>query len=308
MAWMIGADKTIVANDGNSKLSSSPDICCIHTIVGAAPASAAHFSTNGAGKIWQHRDTIKQSAANYYGNNHIIAIENEDRSAYFPSWDKNDGHAVPGFTNAQIEAIAQICAWANKTHGIPLVQCPDSKRGSRGIAYHRQGIDGNWAGYAYSGRVAGGEVWTTSPGKVCPGDRRIAQIPQIIERARQIVGLGGDDLTPDEHMWLKGISDVLGAYYTASGGKQIGQAIWEIEQAIGDAYKLSNGKSIGQLVVTLNTAVAAISEKLNNVTTPDVDEVQVAQLIVTELVNRGVLTTEQVIEAVKQANKEQWSK
>jgi hypothetical protein len=60
----------------------------------------------------------------------------------------------------------------------------------------------NFRGFAYQGLVPGGEVWTTSPGKVCPGDRRISQIPQIIERAKQIVGGGGDDflsaLSPQE--------------------------------------------------------------------------------------------------------------
>ncbi len=238
MAWMVGPDKTIIANDGNSKLVSNPDIVCLHTIVGTAPASAAHFSTNGAGKIWQHRDTNKQSAANYYGNNHIIAIENEDRGAYFPAWNVNDGHAVPGFTNAQIEAIAQICAWANQTHGIPLVQCPNSKRGSRGIAYHRQGIDGNWAGYAYAGRVAGGEVWTTSKGKVCPGDRRIAQIPQIIDRAKQIVGTGGEDMSQQDVNNIKG--------FLWEGGPSTGDfdpavkpgsLMWRVQNLEGFIYK-----------------------------------------------------------------------
>lgn len=174
------------------------DVVCVHTIVGHPPANAAHFSTRADGYVWQSRDTRYRSAANYNGNPRVIAIENEDMGPAYGVWNTNDGHAVPGFTTAQIESIAQICAWANRSHGIPLVLCPDSRPGSRGIGYHRQGIDGNWAGFAYGGRVAGGEVWTTSPGKVCPGDRRINQvINQIIPRARQIAGLE-HDMTPDE--------------------------------------------------------------------------------------------------------------
>ena len=163
------------------------DIVCIHTIVGSAPAHAAHFSTHAGGQIDQSRDTDFRSGANLNGNHRIIAIENEDRGPTFGDWDTDDGHAVPAFTAAQIESIAQICAWVHETHAIPLVPCPDSKPGSSGIAYHRQGISGNFADYDFVGLVPGGEVWTKSPGKVCPGDRRIAQIPKIIARAKEIV-------------------------------------------------------------------------------------------------------------------------
>jgi hypothetical protein len=173
------------------------DIVCVHTIVGFAPAHAAHFSVHHDGTIDQSRDTRYRSAANLNGNHRVIAIENEDHGAGFPSWGTNDGHAVPALTAAQVEANAKILAWAHTTHGIPLQLCPNSKPTSRGLAYHRQGIDGNWAGYKYGGRVSGGEVWSTSRGKVCPGDRRIDQLPAILARAKQIVN-GDDDMTPAE--------------------------------------------------------------------------------------------------------------
>ena len=159
------------------------DIVCIHTIVGYAPAHAAHFSTHADGTIDQSRDTAYQSAANLNGNPRIIAIENEDHGKAF-NW-SNGG--VPPLTDAQVDACARILAWAHTEHGIPLQLCPDSKPGSRGLAYHRQGIDGNWSGYAYPGRVDGGEVWTEHPGKICPGDARIAQLPLILARAKAIV-------------------------------------------------------------------------------------------------------------------------
>jgi hypothetical protein len=183
MARMPGAE---FQGEHGSRSMSRFDIVCIHTIVGFAPAHAAHFSTHADGRIDQSRDTEFRSGANLDGNHRIIAIENEDHGPAFGQWDTKDGHAVPAFTEEQIEAIARICAWANETHAIPLEPCPDSKPDSRGIAYHRQGIDGNFADFDFGGRVSGGEVWTESPGKVCPGDRRIAQIPKIIARARQI--------------------------------------------------------------------------------------------------------------------------
>src|SRR5690606_3406917 len=77
------------------------DIVCIHTIVGYAPAHAAHFSTSGGGTIWQSRDTKYRSAANLNGNHRVIAIENADHGAGFPYWDTN-GSNVPPFTDKQI--------------------------------------------------------------------------------------------------------------------------------------------------------------------------------------------------------------
>jgi hypothetical protein len=187
MAVMPGA---VFLNAASSKPMTRYDIVCIHTIVGYAPAHAAHFSTKANGYIYQSRDTMYKGAANYEGNHRIISIENEDHGPAFGAWDTDNGHQVPAFTDAQVEAIAKICAWAYHTHGIPLVLAPNSKPGSRGIAYHRQGVDGNWAGYAFGGRVYGGELWTLADGKVCPGDRRISQlINRIIPRARVLAGL-----------------------------------------------------------------------------------------------------------------------
>lgn len=197
-----------------SDLMDRWDVVCLHTIVGNPPAHAAQFSVRADGWIYQSRDTKFRSAANYQGNYRVIAIENDDHGPEFGTWNTNDGHAVPAFTAAQVESNAQICAWAFQTHGVPLVACPDSRPTSRGIAYHRQGIDGNWAGYAYGGRVSGGEVWTQHYGKVCPGDRRISQVTQIIARARVIAGLDKTAPAPfveeDEvkTYYLKGDSDV----------------------------------------------------------------------------------------------------
>ena len=165
------------------------DIVCVHTIVGRAPAHAAHFSTHGNGTIDQSRDTRFRSAANLNGNPRVIAIENEDHGPDFPAWSGSD---VPPLTDAQVDACARILAWAHATHGVPLQLCPDSRPGSRGHAYHRQGIDGNFGPYRFGGRVSGGELWTEHFGKVCPGDARIAQLPEILERAKALV-YGEDD-------------------------------------------------------------------------------------------------------------------
>lgn len=157
------------------------DVVCVHTIVGYAPAHAAHFSVKADGTIIQSRDTRFRSAANLHGNHRVIAIENEDHGPAFGPW---SGSGVPALTDEQVAANARILRWVHKTHGVPLRLCPDSRPESRGLGYHRQGIDGDFDGFRFPGRVDGGEVWTEHYGKVCPGDRRIAQLPEILARAR----------------------------------------------------------------------------------------------------------------------------
>lgn len=254
MATMLGAVWQGAHHDNG--VMSRYDIVCVHTIVGYAPAHAAHFSTNAGGTIFQSRDTAYRSAANLNGNARVLAVENEDHGPSYGSW---SGSNVPAFTNQQIESIAHICAWANATHGIPLVQCPNSRPGSRGIAFHRQGIPGNFA----NGLVPGGEVWSTSAGKVCPGDRRIAQMPQIIARARQLAGLDttpaseeGDPMfqtfelppaTEDEPNEVTialpwqggsgGVNKVFAMVCAGAGGALINVAHWQRQQGAGPAVE-----------------------------------------------------------------------
>lgn len=260
-------------------LMSRFDVVCVHTIVGYAPANAAHFSTNAAGYLWQSRDTRYTSAANYQGNHRVIAIENEDHGAAYGAWNTNDGHQVPGFTAAQIETIAKVCAWAHQVHGIPLVLCPNSLPGSRGIAYHRQGIDGNWAGFAYGGRVAGGEVWSTSTGKVCPGDRRITQlITQIIPRARQLAGLEEDPMAIEdvENMMWKGgpVTGSVAPGTLIANVEELERLVWKGGAVSGS---IDPGSLFGRFnaqtakVTALEAKVDALSAKLDALVVGQVD-------------------------------------
>lgn len=178
MARMPGADW--LGEHSPRRPMARYDIVCVHTIVGFAPAHAAHFSTWKSGRIGQSRDTAFQSAANLHGNHRVLSIENEDAAQDVP------------LSPEQVEACARILAWAHRVHGVPLQLCPDSRPGSRGLAYHRQGIDGNFGTFRFPGRVSGGEVWSSSFGKVCPRDVRIAQLPDILARAKQLIE--GDDM------------------------------------------------------------------------------------------------------------------
>lgn len=189
MARMPGAEWKPLPNPSKTRMARY-DLVVLHTCVGSLTGTHnyfksltngvnSHFLTGGYGENWQLVDTAVRSGANGAGNHRAITVENADMGPGFAAWDTRNGAAVPAFTAQQIEANAQICAWAHLEHGVPLQAADTSRPSARGIGYHRLGCD-NW-------RVSDGERWSSSVGKVCPGERRIAQIPQIIARARQIV-------------------------------------------------------------------------------------------------------------------------
>lgn len=246
MARMDGVPFLGIADNG---VMSRWDIVCIHTIVGyQSGGNAAHFTTGANGHIVQARDTKYRSAANLNGNYRVIAIENEDHGVAYGAW---SGSNVPAFTTDQCEAIAKICAWAHRMHDIPLAICPDSKSTSRGIAYHRQGIDGNFSSFAYGGRVTGGEIWSSSFGKVCPGDKRIRQLIEvIIPRAQQLAGL-----SKDTDMNLSELIDFRVKSPVDNGLRNI----WDFE-----AQNEIN-------IAALSTVVSEIRDKVEAITTGDVD-------------------------------------
>jgi hypothetical protein len=102
------------------------------------------------------------------------------------------------------------------------VPCPDSKPFSRGIAYHRQGIDGNFGPFQFPGRVSGGEVWTETFGKVCPGDRRITTLlNRIIPRAVRIAGGKTQTAIAEAADMLVGQDSQTGEIWVISGNTKL---------------------------------------------------------------------------------------
>lgn len=169
------------------------DIICLHTMVGTLGGSWDWsnrprgsywtFGIGGGGACWQCHDLRTKSAANLNGNWHVIPIETEDHGPYFGPWSGHCGD-VPGWTNAQIDKIVELVAWLCARYHIPPVLIPDTQRGRRGIAYHKQGID-PW-------RHANGELWSNAYGKCCPDHRRIWQLINIvIPRVQEALNSGG---------------------------------------------------------------------------------------------------------------------
>jgi peptidoglycan hydrolase-like protein with peptidoglycan-binding domain len=129
-------------------------------------AVCSHFYVRKDGVVEQYVDTRFRAPANYQGNPTLISVETQGGV--------NNAQGEP-WTPQQVEALAQLSRWVHQTHGITLSLMPNSKPSSVGFGYHRQGID-PW-------RVSGGEKWSTSAGKICPGNGKIGQIPSILTAA-----------------------------------------------------------------------------------------------------------------------------
>lgn len=264
---------------------TSPSIICLHTMVGSLwgtdsyfrqngyGGTESHFGVGGDGTCLQWQDTRFQADANYLGNGEIISIETADMDPVFPRWGGSD---VPAWTEAQLDTLARLVAFLCREHDIPCTLVPDSKRGRRGIAYHRQGAD------PY--RVAGGVKWSTAYGKVCPGDRRVAQIPEVIRRARLI--LEGDEdsmpLTED---------DKRGIWNVDAGGEPGKQPAWALLSQARTAARtahentatlLRHAMAQEQKIAGLTAAVTKLADALGHAS-PQVDAEDLRSVIREEM-------------------------
>jgi len=213
----------------------------------------SHFGVGGFGEKWQWQDSDYQADAQLQGNDDCISVETADKGAPFAAWSGSD---VPAWTAAQVEANAQILAEAHRRHGIPLVLITDTEDATRGVGYHRQGVD------PYRKH---GELYSEAFGKVCPGDRRVAQVPQVITRAIQIVN-GEDDMTPEEHNQLARLS------FGIDNG---GATPFSQQGEITDRLRTVDGRlvSVEGVVRRLEAAVAALAD----------DETQIKAAIATAI-------------------------
>ncbi|WP_246422086.1 peptidoglycan recognition protein family protein [Nocardiopsis mwathae] len=147
----------------------SPRIVVVHIMEGTLTGTdswfrqsraraSSHFGTGKNGALYQWVDTANRAWAQAAGNSFCISIENE-------------GKGGDRLTDAQLDRNAEILAWAHRTHGIPL-QRTNSTSG-RGLGWHGMG------GSAWGGHTS------------CPGPKIVAQLDEIVARARKITGSGG---------------------------------------------------------------------------------------------------------------------
>ena len=145
----------------------------------------SHFYVRKDGTVEQYVDTAFRAFADLEGNDATISIETQGGL--------NNPQGEP-WTDAQVEALAKIYAWAAREHGVRVQIAQNSKVGdsSKGLSWHRLGIDGNFPALpdVRAGRIqrGGGMRYSGSFGKVCPGDEKIRQADRVFARANEILG------------------------------------------------------------------------------------------------------------------------
>lgn len=145
----------------------------IHDLFAGSNSACSHFYVNKAGGVEQLIDTKYRSAADRDGNDSTISVETEGGT-----------HNADGeeWTPQQIAALAKLWAWARDTHGITnqIAINTNTNANSEGLSWHRLGIKGNFAGRpGLASKSYGGILYSSAAGKVCPGDAKINQIPEI---------------------------------------------------------------------------------------------------------------------------------
>lgn len=165
--------------------------------------ASSHMYVAYDGTIEQYLDLDVISWASKDGNSDSVSVETA-------------GQGSGRWTSAQVSSLVRIASFMNSHYGVPLTLMPNSRPGVRGVGWHRLGID-PW-------RVSGGESWSSSRGKVCPGNDRIAQIPGIVRAASNgdgiipvgsITPIGGNTRADNEriqkllasHGYYKGVID-----------------------------------------------------------------------------------------------------
>ena len=166
------AAKVRLLSDADKEPSIHPTCVIYHTAVSTGASLYAYFNRSDVNveshfyvpKSWdlaveQYQNTNRQADAQFDGNAYAISVE---------SWDNADPDHVP-WNDSQIERHARIAAWAHITHGIELTKAYMKNNVAYGIGYHAQFY-----------------VWNKT-NHSCPGPVRIPQMPQIINRAKEIV-------------------------------------------------------------------------------------------------------------------------
>lgn len=191
--------------------------------VAARASSNLHIADDGT--IEQYVDLDKIAWTTGAASDTTIGIETQ-------------GDGTDPWTDAQLDALEDTLVHICRRYGIPARQMTSSRASEQGIGWHRLGVDGHFpATGILRGRNqrGGGESWSSSRGKVCPGDARIKQIPALVDAVADRLALTGDQLDTD---------GVLGPLSYAEWQRQLGthpdgkvstpesQMVYELERTL----------------------------------------------------------------------------
>jgi hypothetical protein len=150
--------------------SSSTDIYGPGTISG----TYAHFYNRRSLGPLQHQKMNLLAPANVDANANSISVEHQ-------------GTEGQSMTDHQVDVLGHIFAWLVWYWGVPnrIATVGDT----RGLAWHRLGVDGNFPAYDKDDlttwcRRDTGKVWSNVPGKTCPTNPYIRRIPDVFAKAQ----------------------------------------------------------------------------------------------------------------------------
>ena len=123
--------------------------------------ASSHFGTGRSGRLYQWVDTKDRAWAQAAGNTSWLSVENE-------------GQGGDALTHVQLAYNAEVLAWAHRVYSVPL-QVASGPNGA-GLGWHGMG------GKAWGGHTS------------CPGPRIVAQLPEIVELARNIIDQEDDPM------------------------------------------------------------------------------------------------------------------
>lgn len=182
MAWYPKAQKLPILRNYTKRKRSRTRGIVLHVDGGNAESlysffntpgrnASSHFYVKANGFVEQYIDTDFIAYTSGDANNSTIGIETQ-------------GKGVGSWTTKQRKAIVELLAWLSTEHSVPVVPMHNSKTNSVGIATHRVGVNGNFPLTGVQrGRLqrGGGELWSSSRGKICPGYDRQKQWPGIVK-------------------------------------------------------------------------------------------------------------------------------
>lgn len=186
-----------------------------------------HFMVGRNGQVTQYQDTSLMARADLDGNPSTVSIETWDGYPNgYPGYWKHDGD-VPPWTDAQVNALIELTVWLLEQHkSIPARLATDSCAGpsSRGLSWHRLGCDSH-PKYQPGFRVPGGVRYSLAAGKLCPGDRRIAQIRDriypAVTRPTKTATILPLPVPKEDTMFIVSAAGSAGTYLLREGGPLI---------------------------------------------------------------------------------------
>ena len=304
MSWYPDAIQRPVArfNPGGSKalLRTKGRGICYHVAVSLSSSLYNYFNQSGNpcshfyvrldGTVEQYVDTDYRAPANLEGNKTLLSIETAGgvTNAETEPW-----------TNAQQFSLIKLSNWLIQIDNIPEQLMINSRPETKGLGWHELGVE-PWI-------VSGGEKWSESYGKICPGNIKIEQIRTVI-----LPGIKGDISMADFATIEAQLSDLktmvqnlidaeAARYGVYTGRYNVETNRWESEVARDQAENAlwvaeanrdqEEAQKFEELKASIDAIPAAVVQQLS-IELPEIPETTITQIVET-LINKTSLHVQQ---------------